>query len=159
VPKSPAGNSAGWQQFSPREIEMKLNTYLFFDGNCEAALNFYATALGGKIEMMLRYEGMPDCGDGQMPAGWGDKIGHGRISVGDVLLMGSDAPSGRYKPMQGFSVNIGIDTAEEAERVFHALAEKGTVTMPIAETFWAVRFGMLVDQFGTPWMVNCEKPM
>jgi PhnB protein len=71
--------------------------------------------------------------------------------------MGSDAPPGRQQPMQGFSVTLGIDDPAQAERVFHALAENGTVQMPIGETFWAVRFGMLVDQFGTPWMVNCEK--
>lgn len=135
---------------------MKLNTYLFFDGKCEEALNFYAKTLSGKVEAMLKYEGMPGCD--QMPAGWNSKIMHGRISVGDTLLMASDAPPDRTKPMQGFSVNISVDTAAEAERVFHALAEGGTPTMPIAETFWAVRFGMLVDRFGTAWMVNCEKP-
>ena len=138
---------------------MKINPYLMFDGNCEAALNFYAGVFGGKIEAMLRYEGMPNCGDGgQMPAGWANKIMHGRILVGDVWLMASDAPPDRHKAPQGFSVSVNVDTAGEAERVFHALAEKGTVMMPIGETFWAVRFGMLVDQFGIPWMVNCEKP-
>jgi PhnB protein len=135
---------------------MKLNPYLMFDGSCEAALNFYAKVLGGKIEAMLRYEGMPGCD--QMPADWKSKIMHGRILVGDVWLMASDAPPDRHKPPQGISVSVNIDTAEEAERVFHGLAEKGTVTMPIGETFWATRFGMLVDQFGIPWMVNCEKP-
>ena len=77
----------------------------------------------------------------------------------DLVLMGSDAPPGRYEESKGTTLALAVDTAAEAERVFHALAEKGTVTMPIAETFWAVRFGMLTDQFGTPWMVNCEKPM
>src|SRR5262249_15605380 len=101
-------------------------------------------------------DGMPGCD--QMPADWKNKIMHGRVSVGQLLLMGSDAPPNEHKPMQGFSVTIGVDTADEAERVFHALADGRTVQMPIAETFWAVRFGMLVDRFGTPWMVNCEKP-
>jgi PhnB protein len=77
--------------------------------------------------------------------------------VGDKILMGSDAPPDRYKPMQGFSVTLGIDEPAEADRVFHALSEGGSVTMPIQETFWARRFGMLVDRFGTPWMINCEK--
>jgi PhnB protein len=75
------------------------------------------------------------------------------------VLMGSDAPPDRYQKTQGTTVALGVDSAEEAERIFHALAENGTVTMPISETFWAVRFGMLNDQFGIPWMINCEKPM
>ena len=82
---------------------------------------------------------------------------HARLSVGDNVLMGSDAPPDRYEPMKGFTVTLGIDDPHDAERVFHALSENGTVQMPIQETFWAVRFGMLVDRFGTPWMINCEK--
>ncbi len=94
-----------------------------------------------------------------MPAEWGDKIMHARMTVGNQILMASDAPPGRYNKPAGFSVNIGLTDAAEADRVFNALAEKGQVHMPIGETFWAVRFGMLVDQFGIPWMVNVEKPM
>jgi PhnB protein len=77
--------------------------------------------------------------------------------VGEQTLMGSDAPPDRYDEPKGFSINIGVDTAEEAERIFAALSEKAKVQMPIQETFWAVRFGMLTDQFGIPWMINCEK--
>ena len=77
--------------------------------------------------------------------------------MGDEVLMGSDAPPDRYEAMRGFSVTIGVNDPTEAERIFHALAESGTVRMPIQETFWAVRFGMLVDRFGTPWMINCER--
>src|SRR6478735_6984544 len=73
------------------------------------------------------------------------------------VLMGSDAPPGMSEDMKGFSVTLGIDKPAEAERIFHALAEDGTVRMPIQETFWATRFGMLTDRFGTPWMINCEK--
>src|SRR4051812_45852507 len=105
---------------------MQLNPYLFFDGKCEEALNFYAKALGGKIEAMLRFDGMPGCD--QMPADWKSKIMHGRISVGPLVLMASDAMPEHYKPAQGFTVTVGVDTAEEAERIFHALAEAGTVT-------------------------------
>ena len=72
--------------------------------------------------------------------------------------MGSDAPPDRYEAMKGFSVTLGVSDPAEAERIFHALADKGTIRMPIQETFWATRFGMLVDQYGTPWMINCEKP-
>jgi PhnB protein len=133
-----------------------LNPYLTFNGNCEAAFNFYAKVLGGKIEAMLPHEGTP--AEGHVPAEWKKKIMHARMTVDRFTLMGSDSPPGRGQPMQGFSVTLNIDKPEEAERVFHVLAEKGNVIMPIQETFWAVRFGMLVDRFSTPWMINCEKP-
>ena len=86
-----------------------------------------------------------------------NKILHARFVVGDKTIMGSDAPPERYDEPKGFSVSLGIDTPEEAERIFAALSEKAKVHMPIAETFWAHRFGMLTDQFGIPWMINCEK--
>lgn len=79
-----------------------------------------------------------------------------RLDVGDAVLMGSDAPSGRYEEPKGFSVSIQLKDPADAERIFRALAEKGTVRMPLEKTFWAQRFGMLVDRFGVPWMVNCE---
>jgi PhnB protein len=82
---------------------------------------------------------------------------HARLVLGDKVLMGSDAPPDHYEEMKGFSVTLGIDNPTEAERIFHALADSGMVRMPIQETFWAKRFGMLVDRFGTPWMINCEK--
>jgi PhnB protein len=78
------------------------------------------------------------------------------MEIGDTVLMGSDAPPGRYEPPRGFSVSILVDDVVEAERVFHALADGGSVGMPIQKTFWAARFGMLVDRFAIPWMVNCE---
>jgi PhnB protein len=135
---------------------MQLNPYLLFEGNCEAAFKFYARALGGKIVAISTYEGTPMAK--QVPPEWRSKIIHARLVVGDEVLMGSDAPPDRYEAMKGFSVSLGIDDPKEAERIFHALAENGTVRMPIQETFWALRFGMLVDQFTTPWMINCEKP-
>ena len=92
-----------------------------------------------------------------MPAEWLKKIIHARLLVDGVPLMGSDAPPDRYEPMQGFSVTLNIKEPAEAERVFKALAEKGTVRIPLGETFFATKFGMLVDRFGTPWMINCEK--
>jgi PhnB protein len=92
-----------------------------------------------------------------VPAEWRSKILHARLVVGDQVLMGSDAPPDRQQKPQGFSLSISINDPAEAERVFHALVENGTVTMPFGETFWAVRFGMLVDRFGIPWMINCEK--
>jgi len=123
---------------------------------CEAAFRFYEQALGGRIAAMMTFADTPMAE--QTPPEMQGKIIHARLLVGDKVLMGSDAPAGRVEKMQGFSVTPGINKPEEAERVFNALADGGTVTMPIQETFWARRFGMLVDRFGTPWMVNCEKP-
>ena len=95
--------------------------------------------------------------EGMVPADWGSKVMHASLFVGDNVLMASDAPPDQFKSMQGFSVSFQVDDPAEADRVFNALAEGATVTMPIAETFWASRFGMLTDRFGTPWMVNCDK--
>jgi len=134
---------------------MHINPYLFFNGQCEVAFKFYEQVLGGKIEAMIRHAGTPAAQSA--PSDWHDKIMHARLNVaGGIILMGSDAPPAHYEPMKGFSVTIGIDEPAEADRIFHALAEGGTVRMPIQQTFWAARFGMLVDQFGTPWMINCE---
>jgi PhnB protein len=139
-----------------KESAMQLNPYLFFNGQCEAAFKFYEKVLGGKIEAMMAHEGTPAAE--HVPAEWRDKIMHARLVVGDKILMASDAPPDRSDgAMRGFYVTLGIDSPTEAERIFHALAENGTVRMPIQETFWAARFGMLIDRFGTPWMINCEK--
>jgi PhnB protein len=134
---------------------MQLNPYLTFNGNCETAFKFYEKVLGGKILAMMPHEGTPAAG--HVPAEWRKKIIHARMTIGDQLLMASDAPPDHYEPMKGFSVNITVKDPAEADRIFAALSESGTVKMAIQETFWAVRFGMLVDQFGTPWMINCEK--
>ena len=136
---------------------MRTNTYLSFDGTCEAAFRFYEKVLGGRIVMMFAHRDMP--GGDQSPPEMRDKIMHARLMLADQALMGGDAPPGRFARPQGFCVNVAVTDPAEAERVFAGLAEGGTVTMPIAETFWAHRFGMLTDKFGTPWMVNCEKPM
>jgi PhnB protein len=134
---------------------MQLNTYLTFNGNCEAAFKFYAQCLGGKIEAMFTHGGTPAAE--HVPASWHDKILHARLTVGDSILMGSDAPPERYQEPKGFSVQLAIENPAEAERLFHALAENGSVLMPIQKTFWAARFGMLTDRFGIPWMINCEE--
>ena len=134
---------------------MQLNPYLTFNGNCEAAFKFYEKVLGGKITAMLPHEGTPAAE--HVPAEWRNKIMHARLILGDEVLMASDAPPDHYESMKGFSVTLGVDDPADAERIFHALAENGTVRMPIQQTFWAARFGMLVDQFGTPWMINCEQ--
>lgn len=133
---------------------MQLNSYLHFNGRCEEAFKFYEKVLGGKIEAIFPHEGTPAAE--HVPPEWRKKIMHVRMSVGDQVLMGSDVPPGHYNQPQGFRVNISIKDPAEAERVFKALADKGKVTMPLEKTFWAQRFGMLSDQFGTPWMINCE---
>jgi PhnB protein len=136
---------------------MQLNPYLMFKGDCEAAFKFYEKALGGKVQVMMRYDGSPAAQ--HVPPEWRNKIMHARLTVGDEVLMGSDPPPPQQDSMKGFSVTLSVREAAEAERIFTALAENGSIKMPIGETFWAVRFGMIVDRFGTPWMINCEKPM
>ena len=105
---------------------------------------------------MIPHEGTPAAE--HVPAEWRKKIIHARLVANGVLLMGSDAPPDRYEPMQGFSVTLNIKEPAEAERVFNALwPTAASVRMPLGETFWATKFGMLTDRFGTPWMINCEK--
>lgn len=135
---------------------MQLTPYLHFDGQCEAAFQFYEKVLDGKITLLMRFEDSPL--SEQVQPGWRKKILHATLNVGDQKLQGSDPPPGRYEKPQGFSVSVNIESAEEAERIFKALSENGSVNMPLQETFWARRFGMLVDQFGTRWMVNCGRP-
>lgn len=134
---------------------MQLNPYLTFNGQCEAAFKFYEKCLGGKIEVMMTHRDSPMAE--QVPSEWRNKIIHARLIVGDKVLMGSDAPPEHYEETKGFSVSLSVDDPADAERTFDALAANGTVRMPLQKTFWAARFGMLVDQFGVPWMVNCEQ--
>jgi len=135
-----------------------LVTYLSFDGQCEAAFKHYEKVLDGKILMMVRNADAPaDSCVPQTPE-TAARIMHARLKVGDRLLMGGDAPPQFASKPQGFCVNIMVDDPIESERIFRELGEGGVVQMPIGETFWARRFGMLIDRFGTPWMVNCEKP-
>jgi len=134
---------------------VQLSPHLHFNSECEAAFKFYEQCLGGQITFMMAYEGSPMAD--QVPAAWRNKILHATLKMGDEVLTGADARPEHYQKPQGFSVTLGLKDPAEAERIFHALAENGTVHMPIQKTFWAVRFGMLVDQFGTPWMINCEQ--
>lgn len=136
---------------------MKLSTHLGFNGNCNEAMNFYATTFGGAINFTMTWAESPMCD--QVGPEFQDKIMHQSLTVGGTLLMGADAPPGRFQTAQGIVVSIAVDTPEDADRVFAALSEGGSITMPIQETFWARRFGMCTDRFGIPWMVNCEKPM
>lgn len=137
---------------------MKLTPYLMFNGQCEAAFKFYEQCLGGKITETMTYAEAPDPSMvEQTPPEWRSKIMHTNLKFGDQELMGADSPPEYYEEAKGFSVSISLNDPAEAERVFHTLAENGTVRMPLQQTFWAERFGMLVDQFGTPWMINCDQ--
>ena len=133
---------------------MEFSTYLFFNGQCAEAFNFYEQCLGGQVQAMT-YAGSPM--ESTIPADWHDKIIHARLTVGDHTLMGSDPPPGHYQKPQGFSVSISVNDVAEGERIFNRLSEGGTLTMPYQKTFWADGFGMCVDRFGIAWMVNCEQ--
>lgn len=137
-------------------MPLHLNTYLNFNGNCEAAFAFYAKTLGGTLNTIHRFGDSPMAG--QVPAGWKNKVMHASLTVQGQTLMGSDAPPDRFQKPQGFSVSLNLSDAPEAERIFNLLAAGGTTLMPIQQTFWAERFGMCIDAFGIPWMVNCQKP-
>jgi PhnB protein len=135
------------------EQAMQVNPYLFYDGNCEAAFKFYEKALGAKIEMLLRNEEAPE--DMPMSPDRKKKIMHARMTVDGAVLMASDAPPDHFHKPQGFSVSLTVAEPAEAERRFKALSEGGNVNMPFGKTFFSKGFGMCVDQFGIPWMVNC----
>ena len=134
----------------------RLNAHLTFNGQCEEAFRFYEKCLGGKIVMMMTYGDSPMAE--QTPPGWRSKIIHATFAWGDHFLTGGDALPEQYRKPQGVSVLLHVDTEAEADRIFGALSEMGTVQVPIQEPFWAARFGMVVDAFGTPWIVNCGKP-
>jgi PhnB protein len=138
---------------------MKINPYLAFSGNCREAIEFYAKVLDGKIEMMMSHGESPIAGE--VPADWQKLIMHARLTFGDgQVLMASDAPPDQSVAKKGITIALVADGIEQGERIFNAFAEGGEVTMPFAETFWAARFGMVTDKFGTPWMVNSEmRPM
>jgi PhnB protein len=129
--------------------------YLSFDGNCEAAFKTYEKILGGKLLMMVR-NGEAPTGTPVTP-GTENRIMHARLEAGGRMLMGGDAPPQFATKPQGFCVSIQVDTPAEAERIFSALAKDGKIQMPIGTSFWAERFGMLIDKFSIPWMINCEK--
>ncbi|HMH14657.1 MAG TPA: VOC family protein [Edaphobacter sp.] len=136
---------------------MHVHPYLNFNGNCEKAFKFYENCLGAKILMMMPHTGSPI--EKMVPPEWGDKILHASLKIGDTMLFASDAPSNRYNKPTGFFVSLQIENTDEAERIFSELSMGGQVHMDLQETFWALRFAMFNDRFGTPWMINCEKPM
>lgn len=134
---------------------MKLTPYLTFNGQCESALKLYEQCLGGKIVFMMTYGDSPMAG--QVPPEWGKKIMHATFKLADQTFGAADAFPDKYEKPRGLSLTLNIDNAADADRIFNTLAENGTVQVPLEETFWALRFGVLVDQFGTPWIINGER--
>jgi PhnB protein len=132
---------------------MQVNPYLHYNGDCEAALNFYVQAIGAKIDVIMHVEGSP--AQAQLPPDMANKVLHAQITIDGEVVMASDAPPEHFQQPQGFSVALQIEDPAEGAKTFHALAEGGIIKMPFGETFWSKGFGMCVDKFGIPWMVNC----
>jgi len=134
---------------------MRIENYIFFTDQCAEAMRFYAKVLGGKLDAMMTYADAP--AGPHNPPEMADKVIHARLVVGDAVLMASDGPEAEVR--KGFAVTLQVDTSAEVDRLFNALGEGGTITMPVGETFFSKRFGMLTDRFGTPWMINGPSKM
>ncbi len=136
---------------------MKLSTYLMFDGNCREAFTLYQAVLGGKLTAMMDHRGTP--AEEHVAPEWIDKIMHACLEIEGQMLMASDAPPDRSDgPMRSVSVSVNVPDIAEVERIFAGLSEGATIQMPMAETFWSPRFGMLRDRFGTNWMIGADMP-
>jgi len=135
---------------------MKLHTYLNYGGNCEQAFRFYEQHLGGKITMMTTQGQQPNAAD--VPPGWTNAILHVRMNIGETELFAADVPPERFQPMRSAYLSLTVSSIEEAERIYALLSDGGQIFMPIQETFFAFRFAMLRDKFGTSWMILHERP-
>lgn len=131
---------------------MQVNPYLFYNGNCEAAFKYYEKVLGAKIEAMMTWAEAPES---PMAPDLKTKIMHAKISIDGEVIMAGDAPPGHFHQPQGFAVSLQVEDPIDAAARFKSLSDGGTVTMPFAATFFSRGFGMCVDQFEIPWMVNC----
>jgi PhnB protein len=139
-----------------RRKTMAIEPYLFFNGCCEEALEFYRTALNAEVLMTMRYKESPEAPPpGMVPAGWDDKIMHASLRVGDANIMASDGctEGGNF---QGFSLSLTAADEADARNKFNALSQGGQVQMPIGKTFWSPCFGMVTDRFGLGWMIGVE---
>ncbi len=136
---------------------MKASPYLYFNGNCREAFEFYANCLDAEIAGMITYGEAPP--DPAFSEDWSDKVLHARLTLEGGAIMGTDAPPPDFEEPRGFSVHLSMDTAADAERVYAALAQDAVFAMPLEETFLASRFAMVKDRFGTRWEIECEKPM
>src|SRR5262249_54697033 len=133
---------------------MSVQPYLFFDGRCEEAIEFYKKALGAKVDMLMRYKDSPEPPPpGMVPPGSENKVMHSAFHIGDAQTLASDGQCAGKPNFQGFSLSVTAKDAVEADRMFGALAEGGQVRMPLGKTFFASRFGMVADRFGIGWMV------
>ena len=136
---------------------MRVNTYLNYGGNCAEAFRFYEEHLGGRIGMMMKHSDMPD--PSKVISGMENAVLHATITIGETMLMASDVPADRWKPMRSVYLALNVASDADAERLFALLAEGGEVFMPMQETFFASRFAQLRDKFGTSWMLIHERPM
>jgi len=134
---------------------MQVQPYLFFDGRCEEAVEFYRKALGAEVTMLMRFKDSPEPHQpGMVPPGSENKVMHATFRIGDATVMASDGRCQGQPTFQGFSLSITAPDAAKAETLFASLAEGGQVQMPLAKTFWSPRFGMVADRFGVSWMIN-----
>src|SRR5215213_1732810 len=134
---------------------MQLTPYLFFDGRADDAINFYKKVLGARVEMLMRFKDSPD--QSMNPPGTAEKVMHGRLRIGNTTLFVSDGMCGGRAKFEGFSLALSADSVADAERLFAVLGEGGQVQMPMTETFFSPRFGMVADRFGVSWQVIVEK--
>jgi PhnB protein len=133
---------------------MQVQPYLFFDGRCEEAVEFYRSALGAEVVMLMRYKDCPDPPPpGMVPPGSENKVMHAALRVGDAMVLASDGRCSGQPSFQGFALSLTASNEAEADRLFASLAEGGQVQMPLAKTFFSPRFGMAADRFGVSWMV------
>ena len=135
---------------------MQLHTYLNYGGNCEEAFKFYEQHLGGKITMLMRHGEQPN--PQNVPTGWANAVLHARMNLGGTELLGADIPPDRFKPIRSAYLSLTLGSDEEADRVFALLSNGGEIFMPMQDTFYASRFAMLRDKFGTSWMLLHPKP-
>jgi PhnB protein len=134
---------------------MLVQPYLFFDGRCEEAIEFYKRAVGANVAMLVRFKDSPDPPPpGMVPPGSENKVMHATLTIGESTVMASDGECGGKPSFQGFSLSLTVANEAEANRAFAALVDGGTVRMPLTKTFFSPRFGMLTDRFGVGWMVN-----
>ena len=138
---------------------MQVQPYLFFDGRCDEAIEFYRTAVGAEVKMLMRFKDNPEPNAaGRLPAGSENKVMHARLQIGATTVLLSDGQCGGQATFKGFGLSLTVSTPAEAERFFAALANGGQVQMPLGKTFFSPSFGMLVDRFGVPWMVYVGSP-
>ena len=135
---------------------MKVYTYLNYGGNCRQAFEFYEKHLGGKITFLTTHGEQPDTSD--VPPNWKDAVLHARVELGDTTIMGADIPPDRFQPMRSAYLSLMVDSIDEAERIYGLLTNGGEIFMPMEETFFAYRFAMFRDRFGTSWMLLHERP-